>query len=691
MKVTILITCFLFSLNSFSQQQKIDSILHLLQKHHKKDTVMLSQLKWLSFYHQDVDMDKGIRISDSAIAIANQIGEQGRYLAGLYNSKAVNYWAKGENRAAISTYQKAYEIFRKVNDQEGSANMRINIANVLINLNKFDSAIAYLDDAVRVYHRLGNKEKEATIYNNLGVIYQYLLNLPKASECYYKVQLYAEETGDKQMLAAAYTNLGIVSITLSKFEKALEYYNNALSIYQQSNGKQSIADMLVNIARVHYELKNFEKSLSYNQQALKICATTGNKSTIAACYSNMGQLYADLGNYDTAIDFINIGINLSKEMGKEDIVGYNLLSKAVFKANDSTLKKHGILANDRYNKAIYYAKMSLNLANENQTTDNAYYAWQNLSEIYEAQKRYDKALYAYKQFSLLKDSVFKVERMQAITRHEMQFKFEKEKLLISASNERSRQIIERRELKVKLIIVSASIIFIISLIFYVFYKRKKDKAEVAEAEMSMLRAQMKPHFIFNALNSINSYGIEKGASTEMRNYISKFAKLMRLVLDASAQKHISLSKDIEILQLYLQLEMKRTNNKFEYTIVLEPGINKEATVVTPMLLQPFAENCIWHGFATVVIGAKIEVNVTKNNGVLTYLIKDNGIGRKKASNMGTSISNGIAHDSQGIKITKRRIDLLNLENSVKSSMKIFDLQQGTCVEIRLPFKEILPI
>ncbi len=149
-------------------------------------------------------------------------------------------------------------------------------------------------------------------------------------------------------------------------------------------------------------------------------------------------------------------------------------------------------------------------------------------------------------------------------------------------------------------------IILISFLLFYSYKRRRDakarqkeaelKAEIADTEMKVMRLQMNPHFIFNSLNSISDY-IRKNNSEEADDYLSKFAKVMRMTLENSEQQAIPLEEDMKALELYMQLEAKRLNNKFTYEIKVADDIDKENTLVPPMIFQPFVENSIWHGIA----------------------------------------------------------------------------------------------
>lgn len=245
-------------------------------------------------------------------------------------------------------------------------------------------------------------------------------------------------------------------------------------------------------------------------------------------------------------------------------------------------------------------------------------------------------------------------------------------------------------------IVLATVIFSL-LIFLVYLLRigsiKRRNELINNLNMykqKSLRQQMNPHFIFNTLNSIQLYILEKDHISSHR-YLTKFAKLMRLVLDNSEESVIPLKNELEALKLYLELESLRLSGKFNYTINVENDKLLEVKVPT-LLIQPFVENSIWHG---IMLKASqdgwVHINVSSNNNTIVYTIEDNGVGRKKAQNIRSK--QDTERKSLGFKITAQRINLLNSLYKNEFKIQYFDLekeagQAGTRVVITIPLNPI---
>jgi WD40 repeat protein len=198
---------------------------------------------------------------------------------------------------------------------------------------------------------------------------------------------------------------------------------------------------------------------------------------------------------------------------------------------------------------------------------------------------------------------------------------------------------------------------------FLFYRFRIDrirkesmlKGKLIEADLKALRSQMNPHFIFNSLNSINRYIIKSDPVTAS-DYLTKFAKLMRLILDNSSLHFIPLEKEIASLQLYVELEQVRFAKKFSFAIKTDSSINTGNVLIQPLLLQPFIENAIWHGLMHKSgDDGFLHVSFIRNEERMTCIIEDNGIGRKQAAVQSPSLHEG--SKSQGIDVTVNRLKM----------------------------------
>jgi ligand-binding sensor domain-containing protein len=176
------------------------------------------------------------------------------------------------------------------------------------------------------------------------------------------------------------------------------------------------------------------------------------------------------------------------------------------------------------------------------------------------------------------------------------------------------------------------------------------KQKLAESEMSALRSQMNPHFIFNTLNSINSYILERKGD-EASEYLTDFSRLMRIVLENSRKKLVSLDEELKALKLYIELESKRLEGSFDYRISTSPQVDTANTQLPPLVIQPFVENAIWHGLKSKKGSGLIEIIIGKEDGALHISIADDGVGRKQAARSQKVSGNA----SFGIQATSERL------------------------------------
>ncbi|MEP7165562.1 MAG: histidine kinase [Ferruginibacter sp.] len=216
-----------------------------------------------------------------------------------------------------------------------------------------------------------------------------------------------------------------------------------------------------------------------------------------------------------------------------------------------------------------------------------------------------------------------------------------------------------------------------------------NKQKVAESRLQSLRLQMNPHFLFNALNSIQQMIL---ANEEMiaTRYLSRFSKLLRSILVHSDKEMISLREEIEILNLYVELESVRFRDKFSYRIICDNNVEADEISIPTLLVQPFVENAIWHGLMHKEGSKELLLEFTEKDNFVKCIVQDNGIGRNKANELKISTGQGSKHKSKGIEVSVER--LMNMRNAMGQAgeINIVDLKDpegnaiGTRVELYFP-------
>lgn len=223
---------------------------------------------------------------------------------------------------------------------------------------------------------------------------------------------------------------------------------------------------------------------------------------------------------------------------------------------------------------------------------------------------------------------------------------------------------------------------------YFGYRRKQilQKYQLVASELKALRAQINPHFLFNALNSIHAVLMKKDIDAA-QEYLHKFGSLMRSILDHSDVTQIAISEEIESLKNYLAIEELRMDHKFDYRIEVSPQIDAYNMEIPPMIIQPFVENAILHGLRHKQEKGHIEIRfcTEEDEDSIIITISDDGVGRKRSMELNGKRN----HKSKGMKLITDRIDILNSQRTRKISLRTEDLRQdsnypGTCVIIKIP-------
>ncbi len=255
-------------------------------------------------------------------------------------------------------------------------------------------------------------------------------------------------------------------------------------------------------------------------------------------------------------------------------------------------------------------------------------------------------------------------------------------------DEKENELMQSQLQTQKIIIGLLSLVLVGSLVFFYFlYKNVKEKRKANQKLfLKSLRTQMNPHFIFNALNSVNNF-IAKNDEKAANKFLSDFSRLMRKVLDYSQKDFIAFEEEMELNELYLKLEHFRFRDKFDYKFKNNAHQHGYSMEVPPMLIQPFIENAVWHGLRYKEGKGNLEVSINEDNGFLKIIITDDGIGREKSKALKTS--NQKKYKSTGLDNIAKRIALINELYKKNYEIKVSDVDgnaenTGTLVEILIP-------
>lgn len=589
---------------------------------------------------------------------------------------SLNLQVSAQQNAANADSLRAVLQAVKTEDSARVTNL-LNLSYAIL-FENLDSAIVVEEEAMNLSRKIHFQKGIAFSLRQKGLIYYYQGDFITAIDYSQQALKEGQTLQNGLFEASVYNNIANIYADLGQSKKALEYYKKLLAAAKEMNHKTFEMNALVNIGTVYVELKRYDEALEALHTSLVIAKIQNDNNIAAPIYNNMGTAYKKKGDVDRAMHSFRTALQIARENNHNSTIALSL-------SNIAQLYSY----TGKYDSARWYALESLRYSKPAKAIQWQSEAYETLSIVYEKQHQAELALDAYKQFIALRDSMINDEKKQEITRKEMEFEAEKKEALL---NSKHASEIQQQKIIKNVAVTGAIFLLAAALFLFAFYKRKNDavtrqheaelKAEIGDTEMKALRAQMNPHFIFNSLNSINDY-ISKNDTHSAETYLTKFAKLMRMVLENSDQKQVPLSDDLKALELYMQLESLRLNKKFTYQIKVDDNIDMENTLVPPLILQPFVENSIWHGLAAKEGEGLITINIHKQGNMINCIVEDNGVGRMPETANEESV---LKKKSLGMKITKSRIEIINKLKNANATVSIFHLPEGTKAEVSLPLE-----
>ncbi len=517
------------------------------------------------------------------------------------------------------------------------------------------------------------------ICNNLGNIYNISGDLTKALDYDLKALRLSENLGDQKQLAITNSNLGILYLEMKDSIKSLVYFNNALNIFIKMKDSVAMAIMCDDIAEVYSITQEIDKQFEYARKAFDIRKKIRDTLYISYSYSNMAAAYIRKKRYATAIEFYLKALELHTKMESKQFIADDYLGMAV------TYK-----FSKEYNKAIEVLDKGFAIVKAVDDKKTELFSYGLYSEIYELEGNFKKALEYNKLKSTLNDSIYNKDKNKKIAELQTQYETEEKEKEIDHLTQQTK--IQQLEISRNqyLILGLGSLALLIIAFAFLFSRQRKLKANQTkmEVEQKLFRSQMNPHFIFNSLIAIQNY-VYKHQPAEVAKYISSFAKLMRMILENYRNEFVTIEKEIDTLKYYLELQQLRFQDKFDFSIEVDPKIDIESVSIPPMLSQPFIENSIEHGIMNKQDGKGIiTLKFIQQDKMIQLIIEDNGIGMENANKMKTQ--QGSKHTSLATTITQERLIILNKKSKRKFSLEIKDKKndesgsEGTLVIITMP-------
>ncbi|TAI47014.1 tetratricopeptide repeat-containing sensor histidine kinase [Flagellimonas allohymeniacidonis] len=488
------------------------------------------------------------------------------------------------------------------------------------------------------------------------------------------------------------------------FNKAVDFYQEGLTIAQKNQISPKIIDLNSKIGESFSQQNRILEAEGFFNNSLSLSKEVAPERVVKE-NEKVADFYNDERRYDEEIRLRKQSLNELAQLPKP----VPSTKAEVLDDQDSITSQrinykiaNAYIAQDKLDEAIPYLQRSIVEADSENDLVVQKDATRKLSEVYRYKGDFSKALESYQEYVAVVDSLY-ILKEQEISRA-ARFNREiatKQNRISSLEQERQlsqskydlavteQQLFEENSKRQKWIIYTLLMAMVLlgSTAYFFYRSNKQQKLANNLLALKSLRTQMNPHFIFNALNSVNNY-IAKSDERSANRFLSEFSVLMRSVLENSEEDFIPLSKEMELLELYVKLEHSRFADKFDYEINVDQTIDVEAFQIPPMLLQPYIENAIWHGLRYKEEKGYLHIDVNPmDNETLQITITDNGIGRKKSAQLKTQ--NQKKQRSKGMGNIKKRIQILNDMYKNRVAVVISDLnhdQTGTKVSLQLKKK-----
>jgi len=541
-------------------------------------------------------------------------------------------------------------------------------AEIFYNKRLFDSAEAYLDTS---FQKLTKKScKAAAFYNyyrQLAVLKQLKGEFDQSIAFGLKALPLAEESGDRFEEAICLLQIAQSFNKMKESAKGYEYSRRALTLLDKIREPLEKSTVLSSLSSVflwrYQDTENtmlLDSAKMFTQEQLLICKKYQFRKLLQKGYNRMNGYAHETGDYPTALRYLDSSFQIAVEDGD--------LAQQATNYGD---KADVMMEMKNYKEARRLADSCLILHKQVGTGETVANAYALIYQIGMRTENYKDAVDAMSSYYEIQDSLTNAEKSKTINELEQRYN--------KAKNEKTiKELAQQKRIYVLLAI--AGLFALVGLTFFIRQQTLKNKQKIMETEQRLNRARMNPHFFFNALSSLQSFAMEGNDGKSIASNLSKFSHIMRETLESTYKEYVTIEQETAFLTEYLQLQKIRFPQKFSFHIHIDDKIEPEYILIPSMILQPFIENSIEHGFAGINYPGEINLVFEKTGAELQIKITDNG---KGLSNTGKEHSEHISRASQ---IIRDRIYLLNIKLKTKASFSINNSEsgKGVTVIIKLP-------
>lgn len=711
-----------------AQSAKLDSLEKAVARNSTNDDRKARDLFLLAASYINTKPQKSLAYIDQILAFQDNI--KGRAIvASTYRVKGVVLNLLGKFPEAISNLNIALLKDRAEKNNYGEAGDLSNIATIYLYQSNFPQALNNYQQAAKILNGITKYEPgiaiirkdEAAVYSNIGLVYMETGDYAKAIVHFEKAMQAHQRLNNPLGIAPALSNIGLIYGKQKNYEKALLYAQKALKLSDSIGDKIGYARETGNLSGYYSSLGRYDEALAYGLKAIQLNKELGNTKSLGFNMQNTSSAYLYKNKLEEAKVYGLGALKIGQEIKMPEI--QRDASEGLSKVYEKKKMPDSAL--------YYYKQYALfrdSISNSRKRDEIA-----RLSIQYDFDKKED----SYKQLKALADEQLKQQRLELALnaeqlnagirlrslqevqlQNEKLQKEEKQKQLLIAENMgklqsikvkelSQQQRLDKLELKQLWLYTILSVVILSSVLLFVYNKYRirqlrfkntlqQQQAEqqnkelsyrnqLSESELKAMRSQMNPHFIFNVLNSIESYIMDNDKKTSSR-LIQKFAMLTRLILENSTKSLVTADREWKAIKLYTELEAMRYNNSFAYEFKLDEGIELKDLLLPPMLIQPLIENAILHGLIVdPQPEAKLEVSLEKSGTAVCVTVRDNGKGYHPEQRQ--NLRKGIKEKSMGIDSIRERIEIINLQNhgaTASFSIGLGANNLGTVAQLCLP-------
>ena len=580
------------------------------------------------------------------------------------------------------TADSSLRLLRKNRNNARSSLIYQDVSRLYMSMSMRDSAFWASDRAISFAKRSQKREVLVQALQNQARNYGYFLDLESAVQKELQAIRLAEELHVDHFKIHSFIEIALYSSYVGNWTEALGYLKRALQLAREFHDDRSIAIIELNFSKVYLHQGQVTLAFYHVRKSQRSFLQEKDLYHGAQCAHSIGNIAAVKGDialaktsYEQAISFFD-----SEKMESELAEVYQDYGQLCIQIGDLAKAKHYLELSVKSDNIVHsirlidrYKLLSM-LSMRNGDLRNALKFQNDYIQFLESNsiKRNDSKI------AELTSSNLREERERLIEVQQRRIEKEKkEQEILKLQND--------RVLYISLIIIFAIVFSLVILILRMKQVRSRQEQREAELSQTLLRTQMNPHFVFNAMSVIQSYIYENNPEKSSQ-FLVNFSRLMRLILENSPKEFIPIELELEILDKYLSTQKMRFENRFSYVLNVSEDLLFNKAIVPPMITQPFIENAIEHGQLHTVKGGEIIVEMKEVGGKLEISISDNGVGRKKSA----QTKKIRTHKSMAIDITRERIEILNKKYKFNGSLTFKDLdgkkEQGTLVVIVLPLK-----